>query len=635
MDTIDKINSSDEPFAFIQTLTPRKILPLLKIASDHYYNTSHPVMSDELYDMVVDRLKEIDPDNEWFHGIGYSVRGNKVKLPFWMGSLDKFKMGDNNFSNWLKIHKPPFLITDKLDGLSGLLYKKNGIVKLYTRGDGSYGKDISHLLPLMHINLNKLPDEEIAIRGELIISRDDFSKKYSKVMENARNMASGITNTKKDKLGKSVKDLRLVTYEIIYPTEIKPSKQLKLLAKYGMEVVYQKEVNSITMEKLDAYLTKRRKESLYDIDGIVIAEDIPHHRNTSGDPSYEFAYKGMTESAVVTVTDVVWGESADGYLNPRVKYTPVKLSGATLTYATGINAKFIVDHKIGKGAKIRVVRSNDTIPKILETIRPAKEPQLPVGIKYHWSKSGVYIVMDNPEKSSTVKVKRIMKFLHQMKMEYLGEGLVSRLVEYGYDTPLKILLLTTNDLMKIEGFKETLANKIISNLRKSINNLDTLTLMAGSNILGRGLGRKKLELILEKYPNFIDSYTPKDRQKWTDRLLSIPGFNDTTINKILDHMPEYQDFQKKISKKIKVKKYKSHINPNGKFAGMNIVFTGFRNSGWEDEIKNAGGKVSTSISKNTTLLVHSPNAVDTDKYNKAKDLGVKIVTMDEFQRKYL
>jgi len=629
MNIIDKLKNTKEPWGVIYDLTPKQIVPILKIASDHYYNTDHPLLTDEVYDMIIDKLKAEDPKNAWFSGIGYSARGKKVKLPFWMGSLDKFKMGENTFGKWLNTHQAPFLITDKLDGISGLLYKKNDKIKLYTRGDGKEGTDISHLLPLININLDKLPDEEIAIRGELIISRKDFNKKYAKKMENARNMAAGIANTKKTSLGPSAHDLRFVCYEIVTPQYI-PSKQLSLLKKYGMEVVFSKEINELTMEFLDKYLTNRRKKSEFDIDGIVIAEDKIHRRNTTGDPTYEFAYKGLTETAIVDVVDVIWTPSSDGYLNPVVNYTPVKLSGATLENATGINAKFIENNHIGKGAKIRIIRSNDTIPKILETIKPAKESGLPKNVKYHWSKTGVYIILDKPEGSTTVKIKKIMKFLHEIGMEFLGEGLVTRLVKSGFDTSTKILSLTVDDLMSIEGFKETLANKIISNLRKSINKIDTLTLMAASNILGRGLGKKKLEIIFDKYPNFVDDYSPKDEKKWREKLLQLPGFQETTVDKILTNLPEYQKFQNQISKKIKVKKFKSTVNKNGKFAGMSIVFTGFRNKNWEDEIKANGGKLSTSVSGNTSMLVYDSSATATDKYKKAKELRVKMVEKDKF-----
>ena len=163
-----------------------------------------------------------------------------------------------------------------------------------------------------------------------------------------------------------------------------------------------------------------------------------------------------------------------------------------------------------------------------------------------------------------------------------------------------------------------------------MNNIDTLTLMSASNILGRGLGKKKLEIILEKYPDFV-SYIPKDENKWRNKLLELPGFQETTVNKILENMPNYLKYQKLFAKKIKIKEFKSNIKKNGKYKDMNIVFTGFRNKNWEDFIKHEGGKLSSSVSKNTNLLVYEDSATNTEKFIKAKSLGVKTIPKSKFK----
>jgi len=643
MDILDKLNDMKQPWQMIHSLTVKQIIPIIKIASDHYYNTDHPLISDDVFDMLIDQLTILDPKNAWFKGVGFSQRGEKTKLPFWMGSLDKFKMGDKQFSSWMDKHKAPFVISDKLDGISGLLYhKKNGTNTLYTRGNGDKGRDISYLIPHMHINVDKLPHVDIAIRGELVISRADFDKKYAKKMDKARNMAAGIANTKETSLGSSVKDLRFVTYEIIYP-ELEPSNQMSLLKKYGMDVVFYQEVNDkFELEYLDKFLKKRREKSPYEIDGIVITEDKKHKRNTSGDPSYSFAFKGITETALSVVDKVTWTPSKDGYLTPRVWFDPVRLSGATIQKATGFNAKFIVDNKIGPGAKVRVIRRHDTIPEVMETIKPAKVSGLPTNYKYHWNDNKVYIILDNPDEDESVKMRKMMKFLQEIKMEFLGEGLVGRLVDHGIDTPVKILSVTPGDLMKIDGFKETLANKIVSNLRKAINNIDTLSLMSASNLLGRGLGRKKLEVILERYPHFVRDFDKYSKNEWRDKLLQLPGFQQTTVDKIIDNMPVYLKFQNKISKQIDVKQFKSKIKKNGKFAGMSIVFTGFRNTPWETLIKNEGGKMSSTVSNNTSILVYVDSAMNTSKYIKGDQLNkmkvkpkIVLITKDNFENKFI
>ena len=163
-------------------LDSKKLEKILRDLSKEYYNTGESLVSDEVYDLLKEKLEDLDPNNIFLNEIGAPIDSKeKVKLPYSMGSLDKIKPSTEELEKWKKKYKGAYIVSDKLDGISGQLYITKDDNKLYTRGDGDYGQDISHLLKYLididylqkNKNNMKLP---ISIRGELIISRENFKK---------------------------------------------------------------------------------------------------------------------------------------------------------------------------------------------------------------------------------------------------------------------------------------------------------------------------------------------------------------------------------------------------------------------------------------------------------------------------
>ena len=154
----------------IKNISTTNLVKILKYACDKYYNED-ALLTDEEYDKLYDLLKNKSPKNKFFNQIGCDVSSKKkVKLPYHMGSMDKFKPTTDDLDKWLKKYKGPFVITDKLDGVSGLFVNSNNNKKLYTRGNGTYGTDISILIPFIK-TLNQEFSSDIIIRGEFIISK--------------------------------------------------------------------------------------------------------------------------------------------------------------------------------------------------------------------------------------------------------------------------------------------------------------------------------------------------------------------------------------------------------------------------------------------------------------------------------
>lgn len=267
----------NDPTMFILNNDANTILNIIKYTSDKYYN-DQPVISDEIFDFLIDTIKEIDPENAILKKIGSKVISkNKVKLPYNMGSMDKLKQTDEKqLLKWITKYKKPYIYSDKLDGVSALLLYQDNDFKLYTRGDGEEGSDISYLIKYIptfkNINKKKLVDG-LAVRGELIMSINNFTK-YQNKMANARNMVSGLVNSKTiDK--EIIKDVEFIAYELINPWITNNEEQFKKLSKIGLKVVnYHILDDDLNVNLLSDILSQRKNSSEYEIDGIIISVKI-------------------------------------------------------------------------------------------------------------------------------------------------------------------------------------------------------------------------------------------------------------------------------------------------------------------------------------------------------------------------
>ena len=223
---------------------------------DIYYNSGeYTYLSDEQYDILKDIIKERDPGYKVPVGAKIRVGENRVKLPYWLGSMDKIKAEDiNEIAKWVsKNYYGEYIVENKLDGVSCLLINSNNEIKLYTRGDGYVGSDISYLSKYIN-NIPKSILENINIRGELIIKKDIFESKYKTKYANPRNMVSGLVGSKT--LREGISDVEFVAYEIIGDgLMMKPSEQLKKLSDIGFQIVENQIIYKLTLEKLIEILT--------------------------------------------------------------------------------------------------------------------------------------------------------------------------------------------------------------------------------------------------------------------------------------------------------------------------------------------------------------------------------------------
>ena len=620
--------------SYLDSLSEIQLSNMIVVANDHYYNGKNVLLTDNQYDILKEYIEVKFPKNQVLKQIGAPASGkNKVGLPYEMPSMDKIKPDSNALVNWCSKYEGPYLLSCKLDGVSGLYSTVGDVPKLYTRGDGKVGQDISHLLPVF--NLPKEPN--IVVRGEFIIPKKVFDEKYKTEFANPRNLVSGIINSKH--VDAKAKDLHFVTYELISPPPAKPAQQLVVLKILKHEVVRNKLFTVITNDTLSELLQHWRKTYEYEIDGIIVTDDNIYQRKT-GNPDHAFAFKMvLTEQiAEAKVVDVLWSASKDGYLKPRVRIEPVKLCGVTIEYATGFNGKFIQENGIGIGAIIEIIRSGDVIPYIKSVTMAADKAKMP-DVPYTWTSTNVDIVLENMEDDITVREKNITAFFVSLKVEGLSSGNVKRIMNAGFDGIPKILKMKKTDFAVVEGFKDKMIEKVFNGIQEKVANASLLEIMVASNLLGRGLGERKIRPILEKYPNIVTSGASNVEKM--SMLQSVDGIGTENAKSFVSNISGFIEFLKECGLTAKLNAPVVVVVPvkpsvvTGPLSGKKIVMTKIRDKDIIEYLKTVGGSLEDNIKKDTFALVVKSHDDVSNKTKFAQENNIPIMTAQEFKDKYM
>ncbi len=313
--------------------------------------------------------------------------------------------------------------------------------------------------------------------------------------------------------------------------------------------------------------------------------------------------------------------------------------GTTVTKATAHNAKYIFQNKIGKGAKVQLIRSNDVIPKIMEVLSPATSGKADMpNVDYVWNDTEVDIMPKHISKDlqDKITIKLLIHFFKKMGVKYLSEGIITKLADKGYNSVEKILTAKKQDLYNIEGLGSTMVDKIYSEIDKAFSNVKLETFMAASHKFGRGLGETKIREIIKRYPDIlIKKWSASDM---TDNIMKVDGFSDKTSELFVKNFDAFMEFYNSIAKIKDLSRFEKVVvksNKTNLFDGKTIVFTGFRDTTLEQIIIDNGGKVSSSVSKNTFIVVHADNEDSSSKLDKARKLDVPIINKTDFMAKYV
>jgi DNA ligase (NAD+) len=622
---------------FLEKLSENQMATMLKDALAKYHNTATPIITDAQFDLMQDFFKAKFPANPVNTEIGAPIpQGEKkVNLPYFMGSMDKIKPDSNALLTWKARFKGPYVISCKLDGISGLFTTEGSKPQLFTRGNGTVGQDVSHLIP--HLK-QYLPQHEknITIRGEFIVPKTIFDAKYKSTFANPRNMVAGIINGKS--VDSKIQDVHFVCYEVITPS-LKPLDQLKFIKDLGStECVHFALCSELNENVLKETLTHWRQNNEYEIDGVIVTDDKIYERKSSGNPIHAFAFKMQMEDqmAETEVVDVIWAASKDGYLKPRVQLKPVEVCGVRIEFATGFNGAFILSNKIGPGAVVKLIRSGDVIPHITGVLKPAEEAKMPT-VPFIWNATNVDIMLENASEDETVREKNIGGFFKGIEVEGLGPGNIAKLIDAGFDSVPKILNMEMDDFLTVDGFQEKTANKLYHGIQGKVREASLISIMAASNMFGRGFSKTKLESILTEVPDILTcSETKQGKYK---RVVQVKGIASKTAEAFVEKIKEFCDFlvECNLEGKLSVESVnKVATDTSSVLFGKSVVLTGFRSKALEEKIKNAGGKIGSSVSKSTLAVVTKDLEGEmTGKLLDAQKHGVPIMTQEEFEDEYL
>jgi DNA ligase (NAD+) len=593
--------------------------------SNIMYRMGTPIISDSEWDSLLEDLETRDPNNPLLSEIGFSLQeedtDRKSKLPVPMYSANKIKSIED-LEDWSRLKDIPtqtvVIITPKLDGIS--LCEEKGTGLAWTRGDGIWGQRSDQ-------HFKQLNDSPVLSKfkwtwGEVIMPKSTFNQKYSEEFANPRNLVGGLLNSKE--ASEILIDCKFIRYGgvPVDGSEFKTKQEIieALNLEQGTKIPYHmSKIGEVTEDLVIDLFNKWSIE--YEIDGLVIEIDdlelqSQMGRETNKNPSWLRAFKhpNFEQTAITEVIGISWNISKWGLLKPIIHIKPVRLDGVVVSNVTGNNARFVKEMGIGVGALIKVKRSGMVIPMVVETIHRVDFvlPQLETEIK--WNDNGIELVTVG--ETDEQKIKKIISFFEILGADGVSSGIINQLWVAGYQTIGDILKLERGDFEKIEGFGKRKAEIVWKSIKKSTTNVSLPKLQHATGIFA-GLGSKKLALLVD----FVEKPKLED-------VLQIEGFAEKSARVYIDSWDTFREFIKDLPITIRTE---SPSSVGGDLSGEVFVFTGVRDGEAEGIIVGRGGKIGSSVSKNTTYLVcKDPNA-SSGKLEKAKSMGVKIISISELR----
>lgn len=603
-------------------------IALLDFLNETYHN-EEAIVSDETFDELVDLYEaKFQP----YQVIGAEPTREKVTLPYFLSSLNKIKT-DKEIALFSTTNPGPYIIQDKIDGITLLLlYSPNSQTKIYTRGGGLRGMDVSHLLS--YIKFPRIRTSSvIAIRGELVMNKNVFNR-IGAGYKNPRNMLSGKVIAKESFNPDIVRELSFYAFRIVNKVQSVLQDILELNS-FGFILPYIVTSTFLSFQLLLGYFNSRKEQAPYEMDGLVIYDIACKEYPPTSNPKHIIAFKPPTERIPVIVTGVEWTASRTRRLKPVVLYetTFFSSSGADLSRATGHNARFIINNGIGHGAKVMVTRSGDAIPTVLFVITPALNgpswPDPNIYGNYFWDTNGTELVIT--EDNDEVIAAKLEYFLRVLGIESIGPGRIASLVRAGVKDINRLLTINPNELILIEGIGPKLANQLYNDLHVKTKNVPLAKLMNASGIF-TNIGDIRTQAIVEEYPDILQ-LAQQPPNIIINYISKIKGFNKLA-EEVAYKLPYFLNWLRE-HPQITYSLQSTPQVQNGKLSGMTIVLSGTRDKDLINAITSSGGKLGSDVSKNTNILVMKDVTDLKGKGQKALKLGIPIMSAEEFSAKYL
>jgi NAD-dependent DNA ligase len=594
------------------------------------YRLGEPIMSDSQYDILIDELKALDPDNEILQKVGHEIQdeSRKSRLPIEMASMNKIKSMED-IDDWCRLKgiskSETVIITPKFDGLSLCVNEKTD--DAFTRGDGEFGQKSNEHYKLIGNHLSSNTHRDILrsfdfTYGEVMMSKKTFLDKYSMDFANPRNFVAGLLNSPDAR--QSLTDCNYIKYGAVTNKDYYTTKQdliESLNACQEVKVQYHIcKISDLTEDLLISLFHKFGTE--YEIDGLIIElndlslQDKLGRETSSNNPVWARAFKhpSFEQSAESEIIGISWNISKQGYLKPTLHINPVRLDGVTVSNVTGNNARFVKDMGIGVGAKVLVKRSGMVIPIIADVIEPVEfvMPDVP---NIDWNENGVELV--TLTETDEQKFKQLVSFFEILETDSFGEGVIKQLWDSGYKTVKDVLNLSQSDLEKIDRFGKRKAQIVYNSIKKATGDVSISKLQHATGIF-KGLGSKKLAL--------LEHFTTKPS---VNQILEIEGFAEISAQSYIDGYDKFFEFIDGLP--ITIQEKKEAVKVSNDLDGMTFVFTGVRRADLEGVIESRGGKIGGSVSKTTTHLIMKAVGSGSSKEKKAMELGVKIMTVEQLE----
>ena len=635
--------------------------------SRKYYVEDSPEISDYEYDKMFYTLVRLEEENPEFADVNSPTRrvGGKAldkfekvthKVPL-MSLQDVFSMDElKEFLEKILANAPGtmFSVEPKIDGLSVALEYENGVfVRGSTRGDGLMGENVTaNLRTVNSIPLRLKDDVTIEVRGEVYMSRESFNELVKqqeindeKPAKNPRNAAAGSLRQKNSKVTAERKlDIFVFNIQQIEGINLSSHKEsLDFLKSLGFETVpgYVSVRSAEDAIKRINEIAEERVDYSFDIDGVVVKVDDFSKREAMGStakcPKWAVAYKYPPEEKQTILKDIEVNVGRTGVITPVAVFESISLAGTSVSRATLHNQEFISEKDIRIGDTILVRKAGEIIPEVLKSISH-NENSTPFYLPDKCPVCGTSTV--SCEEESAVRcpnvdcpaqlLRNIIHFASKkaMDIEGLGPANIELLLENNLISSVADLYeLKANDLIVLERFAETSAEKLVASIQNSKNApLDRVIFALGI----RNVGSETAKLLCDRFPD-IDQIMSAT----TEEIISIDGFGDITAKNVYDAFRNERNIEliKRFREYGFTMQYISNKSEDERFKGLTFVLTGTLPTMTRDEakaiIEKFGGKASSSVSKKTNYVLAGEAAGS--KLTKAEELGLKIIDENEFK----
>lgn len=640
----------------------KELVSLLTAAGKAYYQESREIMSNYEYDRLYDELKDLEEETGVIlsksptQNVGYQVLSELPKeaheTP--MLSLDKTKSVES-LQEWLG--SKTGVLSWKLDGLTVVLsYNQGTLQKAVTRGNGEIGEVITNNAKVFsNIPLNISHKGELILRGEAVIKYSDFNRINEEIGElaarykNPRNLCSGsvrqLNNQITARRNVNFKAFALVTAEGVNFLNSR-KEQFEWLKKQGFDVVDYRMVTRDTLP--EAVEEFSESISSYDVpsDGLVLLfDDIAYGEalgRTSKFPRNAIAFKWADEIRETRLDHIEWSASRTGLINPVAIFDPVELEGTTVSRASVHNLSIMEALELGEGDEITVYKANMIIPQIADNLTRSKKIQIPDQCPVCSGKTEIRKVNDvkslyctNPD----CQAKRLKSFSlfvsrNALNIDGLSEATLEKFIGAGF-------IREFADIFHLEQHEETITQmegfgrKSYDNLIQAVKTASHTTLprlIYGLGIAGIGLANAKM-LCQEFKFDFGKMRTAEEEE-----LTAVPGIGKVLADAWITYFKEEKNNEMvdRLLPELTIEG-EAEVREDGIFEGMTFVITGSVNhyenrKALQEDIEAHGGKATGSVTSKTTYLINNDTTSNSSKNKKAKELGVPIISEEDFIR---